>query len=607
MKKPLIKVLLPITALLLSSCSFIDWFKGKPTEEEQSQKEEPEKQTYPENPTEIDINDSLPLTIGQSKSLSVTYTPENTENKTIEWQSLDSSVASISNGLVKGLSVGKTKVIATAKNRLGETITTECDVVVTDPSSISKKTLNYTYDDYNANNAYPLDNTPLVGNPKLLVIPVWFNDSDTFISMSHREMVRDDIRKSFFGTNEETGWRSLKSYYEEESFNTIDVGGKVIDWYETGESYLDYAPSGAGGSKTDNLVVAASTAYFENSTETPQDYDSNNDGYLDAVLLIYAAPDEQNLGVEGAGNLWAYTSWLMSMPNVANPTPNVFFWGSYDFMYSSGIDAYERTDLSMYGRGDTRYCEVDAHCFIHEMGHVFGLQDYYDYSGQHSPAAGFSMQDMNVGGHDPYSVMAFGWAKPYIPTETSTIIINDFQSSHDMILLANHEVDSPFDEYLLLELYTPTGLNEHDSVYHYNDRYPRGPKNVGIRLWHVDGRLTYWNGANFSKNLITDPTHGDVYHAMSNTYYAEWVSPGQYSFLGKNYADFNTLQLIKHEGKSPYLSNNALFGYGSTFTMNDYAEQFVKSQRMNDGKNLGWTFSVDAIDETSAAVTVTKL
>ena len=609
MKRPLIKVLLSITALLLSSCSFTDWFKNIFSKNEQGQKEEeqktdPEKHTYPGNPIEIDIPDSLPLTVGQTKALSISYNPQDTENKVVEWVSSNPSVATYSDGQVTALSVGQSKITATAKNRLGETIKSECNVVVTDPSTISKTTLKYTYDDYCANSAYPFDNTPLVGNPKLLVIPVWFSDSDTFISMSHRELVRDDIRKSFFGTNEEAGWRSLKTYYEEEAQGMIEIGGTITEWYETGESYEVYASNSSGGYKTETLVETASTYYFNNSSETAQDYDSNNDGYLDGVILVYAAPDYDSLGVS-SNNLWAYTSWLMGLPDLSNPTPNVYFWGSYDFMYSSGIKAYERTELSMYGRGDTRHCIVDPHCFIHEMGHVFGLQDYYDYSGQHCPAGGFCMQDMNVGGHDAYSVMAFGWAKPYIPTETSTIIINDFQSSHDMILLANHEVDSPFDEYMLLEFYSPTGLNKFDSDYHYNDRYPLGPKQVGIRLWHVDARLTYWTGSGWSKTLVSNPTRGDVYHAMSNTYYSEWASG--YSPLGKSYADFNTLQLIRREGKSPYFSNNAIFGYGSSFTMNDYADQFVKAQRMNDGKSLGWTFSVSALDETSAAITVTKL
>ena len=611
MKRPLIKVLLPITALLLSSCSFVDWFKDKfskneQTEQKEEQKHEESSPTFlPENPTEIDIEDSLPLIIGQSKSLSVTYSPVDTTNKNVEWISANPNVATVTNGEVTGIGAGQTKVTASAVNRLGERIVSECNVVVGEENSISKSTLLYTYDEYNTYSAYGFDNTPLAGNPKLLVIPIWFNDSDTFISMDYREYVRDDIRKAFFGTNEETGWRSVKTFYEEEAKGAITLEGTVAEWHELTESYEDYLPASMGQYKTEELLISASTAYFTNHTsESRTDYDSNNDGFLDGVILIYAAPDYSNLGLD-SGNLWAYTSWTLDVPQVGNPVPNIFFWGSYDFMYSSGIDAYSRTELSAYGRGDTRHCNVDAHCFIHEMGHAFGLQDYYDYSGQHSPAGGFNMQDMNVGGHDAYSVMAFGWAKPYIPTESQTIIINDFQSSHDMILLANHEVTSPFDEYLLLELYSPTGLNKFDSDYHYSDRYPLGPRNTGVRVWHVDARLTQWTGYSWSKTLTTNPTDGDVYHAMSNTYYATWTNA--YSPLGKDYADYNTLQLIRREGRSPYMGNSSLFNYGSSFTQNAYAEQFVRTQRMNDGKALGWSFSVDALDNTSAAITVTKL
>ena len=142
-------------------------------------------------------------------------------------------------------------------------------------------------------------------------------------------------------------------------------------------------------------------------------------------------------------------------------------------MYSSD-KASQRTGKSSYGNGDTRYCNVDAHTFIHEMGHVLGLQDYYDYDGIGTAVGGFTMQDNNVGGHDPYSVIAYGWAQPYIPTNTVTLTINDFQSSHDVVLLANHTVNSPFDEYLLVELYTPTGLNKFDTDYRYKYYYPQG-------------------------------------------------------------------------------------------------------------------------------------
>ena len=59
MKRRLIKVLLPITALLLSSCSFNDFFKPKSSDEaaqKEEQKEE-EQKVYLDNPINIGIDE----------------------------------------------------------------------------------------------------------------------------------------------------------------------------------------------------------------------------------------------------------------------------------------------------------------------------------------------------------------------------------------------------------------------------------------------------------------------------------------------------------------------------------------------------------------------
>ena len=623
MKRRLFKVLLPITTLLLSSCSFLDWAKSffnrgetkEVIETEEKQKEEPVTPTpsgpdYSGYPTKIELPYSLPMTIGQTKELVVNYTPADVINKEITWTCTNKSVLEVNNGSLTALSAGHVKVTATTKNTNGESISSTCDVYVSDPSLIDKQKLLYTYDDFTSNTYYPEDNTPLEGNSKLLIIPIWFSDSDTFINLEKREDIRSDIEKAFLGSNEETGWRSVKTYYEEESKGILSLTGTVTDWYELSDGYETFKTYDTGLGLTASLVETAADAYFStHSSDSRFNYDTNNDGYLDGVMLIYAAPDYDNLGDEQARNLWAYKSCLYKSASKDNPQPNIFFWGSYDFMYSYGNDASSRTGNAPYGRGDTRFCNVDAHCFIHEMGHALGLNDYYDYSNQHNPSGGFSMQDYNVGGHDPFSVMALGWAEPYIPTSSMTITINDFQSSHDVILLANHEVNSPFDEYLLLELFSPSGLNEHDSAHAYNFRYPKGPNTLGIRLWHVDARLTRWDGHDLVTDLITDPTKGNVFQAFSNTYYSSTnpESNGYISTLGKSYSDYNILQLIRYDGYDDNLNERSFFSIDSTFKMSDYSSQFVKGPKMNDGKYLGWSFTVNAIDESSASITVKKV
>ena len=619
MKKRLIKVLLPIAAMLLSSCDFFSFLEDTPSGEQSNTgpeiiiHDDPTDKTSGDSfdgyPTSINIDASLPLLKGQTKSLTASLSPTNAKYKTVIWETENKSIATVSNGEIKGVGVGKTKIIASTINNKGETITSTCNVVVTDPNHITKRKLLYTYDDYTANSMYNVDNCPLTGSPKLLVVPIWFDDSDQFISLDRKEDIRDDIRKSFLGTKEETGWHSVASYYKEESLGQVTMTGTVTDWYETGTSYQTYAPESAT-SATTALVDTVAKWYFDSHSSDPRtNYDTNGDGFLDAVILVYAAPDSQSISGDN-GNLWAYTYWNQyNSANITDPQSNAYFWGSYDFMYSAGQDAFLKTDQTDYGHGDTRYSNVDAHCFIHEMGHVLGLQDYYDYSNQHEPAGGFSMQDMNVGGHDPYSVMAYGWANPYVPSSSMTITINDFQSSHDLILLANHSVTSPFDEYLLLELYTPTGLNEFDTKYAYKSGYPQGAKDVGLRVWHVDARLTYPQGYGFSKTLTTNPKSGNVYHAMSNTYYVGDYDPtGHASPLGKEYSEFNLLQLVHKVKKTgDIFSASSLFKYSSTFAMDSFTSQFVNNTKMNDGNDLGWTFSVDAMDSSSASITINKL
>lgn len=567
--------------------------------------------------TGVTISGSETITkkVGDSSfTLTWTVSPSNATNKNVTWKSSNTSAATITNaGQVTIVAKGTTVLTVTTVDQ-SKTDSVTLTVSEDTPTPISKTKLDYTYDDYQENNAYGLDNCPLTGNPKLLIIPIWFTDSSSFISESNKTTVRNDIQTAYIGTNDETGWRSVKTFYQEESLNKLNLQATVSDWYSCGKT-SEYYGEDDDLSRTTTLVDSAVTWYFKNNTsDNRRNYDTNGDGFMDGVMLIYAAADSSTDESFGA-NLWAYCYWLENDASTSSPAAKTFFWASYDFMYDSS-NAYTKTGKSSYGTGDCSHCNVDAHTFIHEMGHVLGLEDYYDYyeGSQLCPAGGFSMQDWNMGGHDPYSVMAYGWADPYIPTATTTITLNDFQSSHDVILLANHTVNSPFDEYLLIELYTPTGLNELDSKYSYAN-YDHGPNKTGIRVWHIDGRLTYPTSisqsgeAKWSTSLVTDPSDKyqyGVYHAMSNSYGGDYGSE-----LGSSYYNYNIVQLIRNDTSvnyrpEDYISNNDLFVAGDTYSMTTFGNQFYRTGKMNTNQNLGWSFTVDSLSSTSATITVTK-
>ena len=504
------------------------------------------------------------------------------------------------------------------------------DVSTPPPGEIAAYKASASYADYIDNNAYPLSMTPSIGTAQLLVIPVWFTDSNNFISEAKKESVRQDIEKSYFGSDEDVGWKSVKTYYEQESMGSLTINGKVSEWYECGSSYTSYAVDPAtdnnGAPKTSALVESAVDWYFNSNTgDFRRNYDRNGDGYLDGVMLIYAAPDSQTLDRDDYANLWAYCFWIQDTKKQkpASPGVNAFFWASYDFIYGSEI-ASSRTGKK-YGAGDTKHCNLDSHTYIHEMGHMFGLEDYYDYSDhKYQPAGGFSMQDHNVGGHDPFSSYALGWGKAYVPTDTITIDLKAFADTGEMILLKANGVarNTPFDEYLLLEYYTPTGLNEFDTTYKYMSTYgkdyPIATKDSGIRLWHVDARLVagtvsgnklVWNPS----KITTDVNTPRITLAMSNTY----MNSSYVSVLAEydsKYADYNILQLIRNNTTATYkprekdfFVTGALFKAGDTFTMERYKTQFVNEGKMNTNTDLGFSFTVNACNTTYASIQITKL
>lgn len=534
-------------------------------------------------------------------------------------ESTSSSTSEVSESTSEGPSSESSPSESTSEGPSSES---SSESTSTGGNKLEKTKIERTFDDYIDNNVFTIDNVPHYGTPKLLVIPTLFTDSSNYIPSSYQDNVRNDIELAFNGTEAETGWQSVKTYYSTLSGGQFVPTAVVTDWYNSGYSSSRAGSEYYGEDTTNTIVENATNWYFNNNpSEKRTDYDYNGDGYIDGVMIIYAAPNYYNENVSyDYTNFWAYCYWLQDYPNVNNPVPNAYFWCSYDFMYGT-TNARSRSGAT-YNGGDTRYCTIDTHTFIHETGHIIGYDyDLYDVEGDYTPAGAFSMEDYNVGSHDPFSVMGSGWADPYIPTETTTITIGAFQKTKEIILLTNewNSSNSPFDEYLLLELYTPTGLNEFDVEHTYNgSSYYQGPTETGIRLWHVDARLaTYENYYDYdlSTNLFTDPlsaTNGATL-AMSNTYSGDYASS-----LGSSYYDYNLLQLIRNNTTDTYrptssIRNSDLFGDGDSFNMSTYRSQFknVSSSvaRLNSGETLGWSFSVSISGsghDATATITCTK-
>lgn len=85
------------------------------------------------------------INVGKTVTVKATVTPANADNKTLVWTSSNTKIATVSNGVVKGVKAGR--VIITAKTTDDSNISATCTVTVKQPVtriSLSKKATMYT-------------------------------------------------------------------------------------------------------------------------------------------------------------------------------------------------------------------------------------------------------------------------------------------------------------------------------------------------------------------------------------------------------------------------------------------------------------------------------
>lgn len=402
-----------------------------------------------------------------------------------------------------------------------------------------------------------LDGCPTTGNVRPLVIPVEFSD----LTASSKGYDINKLKLAFNGPSDDLDYLSVKEYYYESSNEQLNLDFYVYEnWfrpqYEStkyAEEYWEYK-DGSQMLIGDQMIMDEALAYLSTIIDLSQ-FDSDGNGCIDAVILI------TTLEIAEDDFHWAYRYWNYYTDEddyyyeYDGVSANDYLWASYQFLFEDENGGFDNKEA------------MNTYTFIHEFGHILGLDDYYNYnSNGEQPLDDADVMDSTYGDHNPFSKINLGWittSRLVVATDSIELTLNDFSSTKDTIIIANNwnaELGA-YQEYYILMYYTHKGLNS-DGLYFANE---------GIVMYHVNASLRV-------SGEYKGVTHYDIYNTNSD--------------LSHDYGtEFNLIELCKSS------TNTYVHTVGSSSNSN---------LTDDNGNKISYRFTVDSLTDTSATLTFTK-
>jgi len=299
---------------------------------------------------------------------------------------------------------------------------------------------------------------PPTGTHKVLVLLIEFPDLKHTVDISNFNLL--------FNQPGYNGTGSFNDYYKKTTYGALNVNVDVYGWYMAQDSYLKYGRNSSPnyGSYTQKLLQRAVYCADSAGVSFPQ-YDSDNDGYIDAVMILHAGYGAEEASNPNSGNyIWSFRS----------------SWGSSPTYQGKKVYAY---DMFPERRFYTNGGMVGIGVMSHEFGHILDLPDLYatNYNGTGGGPEGVGDYANMAGGpwlnsertpcmHDAFSKMLLNWLTPTVISATGKYTIP--KSSVDSNFA--FRINTPqVNEYFLIE-----------NRQHKGQDYFLPSK--GLAIWHVN-------------------------------------------------------------------------------------------------------------------------
>lgn len=419
----------------------------------------------------------------------------------------------------------------------------------------------------------PYNNAAAQGEVTALVVPVYWQDQpetatdealDTLYAALGR--VQDASGAETDHSAQRANRLSLSAYYDTASYGQHRVSSFVTDWYA---APWDYA-------EKETIQVLYDTEFTDALYEWVMDtyadmdwsrFDADGDGFFDSVILVNMGQSDSDTMAFGS---YAYAQILS--PGYTG----------------EGAGTQRKPAIKNFISMNSAF--LSDNTLIHEYAHGFGLIDYYDvtYSGIDA-VGGFDMQSSSLGDWNAYSKYAVGWIEPTVVSdlaqgESIDITIGSLAATGDAVVIpaAGDDFDGPFNEYILLDLFTDEGVNTPDTV-------ANGLGGAaGVRVSHVNAAMErrVLTGNDGVEYPIGTTHHTNVYNP-SGTYMLEVIQAG-----GVN--TFTDLDNLRTD-----LTADDLFKADDVFRAEDYSA-FLSDGLMDSGREFGYRVEIVSIDQDAS-------
>jgi len=340
-----------------------------------------------------------------------------------------------------------------------------------------------------------------------IVILVDFDDNEGTTPRSHFEELLFSVDTYPTG--------SMRDYYLENSYGLVDIQGEVTTWLRMPNDYtyyvagqMGFGPYPRNAQKLVEDAVVAADPFVDFSQ-----FDADNDGYVDALFVVHAGPGYEETG--NSNHIWSH-KWFTRTPVPVD-----------------GVYVYEYSMEPENGR---------IGVFCHELGHVFGLPDLYDYG---YDSQGLGMWSVMAGGSwgnwgatpvhfDAWSKKALGFVVPevieenvrdfhFLPVEDTALVVLLWTNGNpsNQYFLAEERRKKKFDLYLPGEGLLIYHIDElkpgNDEQWYPPDHVDYGHYKVALE--QADGR---WDlEKNYGSGDEGDPFPGST----NNTSFGSWTWP----------------------------------------------------------------------------------